>query len=129
MKRALKPEEKEQIKFVAWLRANNIFHFSVVNENNMSGKNRLMASLIGEHNKKMGKVAGVSDLVIFLPAHIIFLEMKKPQETLKNGQKSKREMRSKAQIEFCENVDRFDYSFGAVCYGAEEAIDLIQDHL
>lgn len=122
-------EDIEQIKVVNYLKKNNIYHFAVINENDMSEKNKTMAAILGRKNYIMGKLAGVSDLVVFTPAKILFIEMKKQHRILDNGQKSKLEMRSKEQINFADNVIVYDYADYAVCYGADEAIDFISQYI
>jgi len=127
--RKLYPEEIEQIRFVKWLKLKKIEHFAVVNENSMSSINRFMAIKVAERSKKMGKRKGVSDLVIMLSDKIVYMEMKKQQETLKNGKKSKKNMLDDEQKEFLKTVNGFSYAVGYVAYGFLAAKEIIENEL
>lgn len=124
-----KPEAIEQKRFIKWLRLKNIFHFAIVNENNMSSKNKLMASIIGKESILMGKKKGVSDLVVMLNDKILFIEMKKPRKVLKSGKLSSENLASKEQIEFLDNINGFNYADGYVAYGFIEAKQIVEQYL
>ena len=67
-----KLEQIEQKQFVKWLRLKNIFHFAVKNESgsNFNGRGKQ----IGANDAIMGKLKGVSDLVVMLDDRILFIE-------------------------------------------------------
>lgn len=109
-------EETHQKALVNYLRLNNIDYFAPINENPYSKYVPKKTILITETLlKQLGKRKGVSDLVIFLPSCILFLELKRP---LKNKI-------SKEQLEFKELVEKYSYCKHAFAYGYEDAIEII----
>lgn len=112
-------EKDLQKAIVDYLRFKGAFFYAPINENPHSHFNRMGAILNERLAKKMGKRAGVSDLVIFGKKQILFLE-------LKRNSKNKP---TKNQIEFLENVNKFDYAVGKVAYSFEEAKNLIDEYL
>lgn len=82
--------------------------------------------------KAEGLKAGVPDLFIPQPNkfyHGLFIEMKKRPKTLKNGTKSYAGIKvSKQQEEWIEKLRGRGYE-AVVCYGADEAIELIEDYM
>lgn len=112
-------ETDEQKTVIQYLRLKKIHHFAIVNENNHSKLNRLVAMKIEAKNKAMGKIKGVSDLVVFTPNKILFIEMKR----------TKGSTTSKQQKEFLEKVSLYPYAVGRVCKGAGAAIEFIEEYL
>lgn len=125
-------EEIEQQKLVQWLRIKKVLHFAPVNENQGSFTNRAVAIRIEAKAKSMGKSKGVPDL--FIPIsnkyyHGLFIELKRQIKTLKNGMKSKSVPEtSKEQEEWIQKLKEQGYQ-AVVCYGASEAIDLIEEYM
>ena len=123
------PEAIEQKKFIKWLKLKNIFHFAVVNENNMSSNNKKMAQIIGQKSIEMGKKKGVSDVIVMLPDKILFIEMKRARKRLKSGKLSQENLASKEQLQFIDNVNSFEYSQGFVAYGFIEAKNIVESFI
>ena len=114
-------EEQEQKALVQWLKLKKIFHFAPMNENKQSFTNPKVAMMIENKAKSMGKVKGVSDLIIMLPNKILFIELKRQE-------KSKTKV-SDSQNAFLSKIGQFCYAKGYVCYGANEAIEIIEKEM
>ena len=114
-------EEQEQKALVQWLKLKKIFHFAPMNENKQSFTNPKVAMMIENKAKSMGKVKGVSDLIIMLPNKILFIELKRKE-------KSKTKV-SYSQNVFLSKIGQFCYAKGHVCYGANEAIEIIEKEM
>jgi len=114
-------EEQEQKKLVQWLRLKKIFHFAPMNENKQSFTNPKVAMMIEAKAKSMGKVKGVSDLVVMLPNSILFIELKRAKKSLTKV--------SDSQNVFLSKIGQFCYAKGHVCYGANEAIEIIEKEM
>ena len=112
-------EEQEQKALIIWLKQRKILHFSPMNENSFSFLNRELVVKIQAKNKAMGSLKGVSDLVIFLPNKIMFLELKRK----KSG------VASKEQKEFLSRVNEYPYAIGVVCHGWIEASAMIEYYM
>ena len=110
-------EEQEQKALVQWLKLKKIFHFAPMNENKQSFTNPRVAMMIENKAKSMGKIKGVSDLIIMLPNKILFIELKRQE-------KSKAKV-SDSQNAFLSKIWLFCYAKAYVCYGAREAIETI----
>lgn len=121
------PEAIQQKQFIKWLRLKNIFHFAVVNEGNSNFKGN--GKFIGSEMKALGKLKGVSDLVILLDDEILFIEMKRCRNKLKSGKLSSENLASKEQLNFLGRINQFKYSHGYVAYGATEAIKIVEQYL
>lgn len=130
MNKLILTEADEQKFLVQWLRAKKIFHFAPTNENNTYKQNPKYAMIAEQKAKAMGKLKGTSDLIVMLPTKILFIELKRRKKLLKNGKYSTSHTNiSKEQIDFLENVAQFSYADSAVCYGAKEAIEYIEQHI
>lgn len=114
-------EEQEQKKLVQWLKLKKIFHFAPMNENKQSFTNPKVAMMIEAKAKSMGKVKGVSDLVVMLPSSILFIELKRAKKSLTKV--------SYSQNVFLSKIGQFCYAKGHVCYGANEAIEIIEKEM
>ena len=77
----------------------------------------------------MGKLKGVSDLVVMLDDRILFIEMKRCQGLKKNGEKRQENMLKPEQQAFLDNVNCFSYAKGFVAYGFLEAKEIIEKEL
>ena len=128
-------EEVEQKALIQWLRLNKYDFFSVPNENlfatllkkYLPKKLKHLVVVIEKKLQDMGKRKGTLDLVIFLPSHILFLEMKRQPNKLKSGKLSYTNSKtSKEQIEFMEMLKKYNYTASAVAYGYEKAIKIIE---
>lgn len=124
-------EAQEQQKLIQWLRLKKVFHFAPINENNQSFSNRLVAMKIEAKSKAMGKVAGVSDVIVMLDNKILFVELKRARKVLKSGKLSVSHTKvSKEQKDFINSInERFSYSEAKVCYGFNEAREFIEEYL
>ena len=123
-------EELEQKKIIQWLRLKKIFHFAPMNENRSSFTNKRVAMQIEAKAKSMGKVKGVSDIVVMLHNKILFIELKRAKKVLKSGKLSISHTKvSDEQKSFLSRVSGFSYADGYVCYGANEAIKIIEEIL
>ena len=123
----LPKEEEEQKALVKWLRNNGYFFFAAKNENNQSYANRRNAAIHETKARAMGKVKGVSDLVIFLEDKILFMELKRQKPILKSGKRGKaKNVPSEEQKSFLDNVAGFKYAIASVAYGCDLAIETIK---
>lgn len=126
MDRSLPTEAEEQKCLVQWLNIKHINHFAPINENNHSKLNRQFAIKNEAKAKAMGKVPGVSDIVVFLENKILFIELKRKKKVLKGGGLSISHTKvSDAQYDFMTMVNKYDYAESTICYGWEEARDFI----
>ena len=123
-------ETQEQQKLIQWLRINNIFHFAPMNENKHSFLNKAVAIKQEQKAKKMGKVAGTSDIIVMLDSKILFIELKKRKKVLKSGKLStSNSTLYESQKEFLNKVNEYKYATGKVCYGFDEAISFIKENM
>jgi len=125
-------ETVEQQKLVQWLRLKKIFHFAPMNENKQSFSNRTVAFQIEAKSKSMGKMKGVSDVIVMLPNKILFIELKRARKRLKSGKLSISHTNvSDEQKRFLNTInEEFNkYSVAFVCYGAREAIEVVEDYM
>jgi len=124
-------EALEQQKVVNYLeilkrQGKVIEYFAPVNENKHSKQNRQSAIIFEKQAQKMGKKAGVSDLVVIFKDKVLFLEMKRPPKKLKNGKLSYAGIKvSEYQKKFLENINKSEICVGKVAYGFEEARKII----
>jgi len=122
----------EQQKLVQWLRLKKIFHFAPMNENKQSFSNRTVALKLEAKAKSMGKMKGVSDVIVMLPNKILFIELKRARKRLKSGKQSISHTKvSDEQKSFLNSINEefYKYSYATVCYGAKEAIEVIEDYM
>ena len=125
-------ETVEQQKLVKWLRLKKIFHFAPMNENKQSFSNRTVAFQIEAKAKSMGKMKGVSDVIVMLPNKILFIELKRARKRLKSGKLSISHTKvSDEQKSFLNTINEefYKYSIALVCYGAREAIEVVEDYM
>jgi len=136
-------EDVEQKLFISYLKAKRIFHFAPINENSWGGvvralliaklgkfkgnslATRIIVSIVNKA-KAMGAVAGVSDVVVFLDDKILFVEMKQRPKQLKTKISTAHTKISPEQKEFLSKVNGYKYAEGWVCYGFNEAKELIE---
>lgn len=89
MNRSLPVKESDiQASIVEFCVVRKVFCFAVVNE--LAGGGRSAAVRMARA-KRMGLVAGVSDLIIVLPERLIFMEVKTPKGRLSASQKAFRD--------------------------------------
>ncbi|MCF6207604.1 MAG: VRR-NUC domain-containing protein [Sulfurovum sp.] len=105
-------EIDEQRTFIDWLKRKRIPFAAVPN-----GQKRTRWQ--AQQAKKEGMTAGVSDLFVFTPKKIVFVEMKRRKKSVSRV--------SERQREFLKMVNQFEYALGVVCYGAQEAIETIEE--
>ena len=124
-------EEQEQMDFIKYLNAKKIFYFAPMGENKQSFANRQVAIKIASKAKKMGKIKGLSDVIIMLEDKILFIELKRARYPLKSGKYSTSHTKvSKEQKEFTATINEsFGYAKARVCYGAIEAIGFVEENL
>jgi hypothetical protein len=107
-------EEVEQRIFVEWLRLKNLPHFRVPNETytkSWSQKNK---------NRALGVVAGVPDLFVVVPGiGLVAIEMKR----------TKNSTTSSAQKYWIELLNTLPGIEAHICFGASNAIELIESML
>ena len=122
-------EEIEQMKLIQWLKANKYNFFAPINEQSHSFLNKSVAIIQTKRAKLMGLIPGVSDIVIFLDSKILFIEMKRQPKTLKSGKLSYTNSKtSEEQVKFLNNVNKYDYAKGFICYGFDEAVKIIKEN-
>lgn len=130
MDKSIPTEAEEQKALVEWLRLKRIFHFSPMNENNSHKQNRKYAMIAEQKAKSMGKVKGASDIVVFLPDEILFIELKRRKKVLRGGGLSISHTKvSKEQYDFMTKVNKYEYADATICYGWIEAKTLIENKL
>lgn len=123
-------EDFEQEVFVNHLRKNKIDFFAPINENSFSFLSPKLAVMIEAKAKKMGKLKGVLDLVIFLDDFILFMEFKRRPKLLKSGKLSYTNSKtSDDQKDFIEMLKKYKYTKSVICYGYDEAIEFIKEWL
>jgi len=123
-------EAQEQRRLVMWLQYKKLFFFAPTNENNTYKQNRKYALIAEQKAKSLGKLKGVSDLVIFLPNKILFLELKRAPKRLKNGKLSFSHTKvSKEQEAFKNKVNQYPYAKAVIAYGADDAIRIVEEEL
>jgi len=111
-------EEEEQIMLANWLNMKNIKFTAIPNSTFTTSWNQK------RKNKAMGLNAGLPDLMIILPKKepaLIFIEMKRQKKSLS--------VVRKAQKEWINNLNTIENVQAEICYGAEEAINLIENML
>ena len=120
-------ETQEQQKLVQWLKLKKIFYFSVPNGSVLKG-NPLQRAKQMNRLKSEGLIVGTSDIVVMLSNKILFIELKRAKKVLKSGKLStSNSVTSKEQLKFLESVNEFGYAIGNVCYGFNEAKELIEE--
>ena len=123
----LPTEDMEQEEFVKWLIKNNYFFFATKNENNQSFNNRLVAIKIEAKAKARGKKKGTPDLCIFTDNTIVFMELKRQKPILKSGKLGKpTNDATKEQLEFLAKVNNYQYAYGAVAFGCDDAVRILK---
>lgn len=110
-------EHQYQAMFVSWLESNypDVLFFAIPNGASLAGRGRQMSRL-----KSEGLLPGVPDILIAEPRskyHGLFLEMKTPRGKLSENQEW-----------FIAQADQRNY-YTAVCYGFEDARDLVKEYL
>ena len=123
-----KIEHNEQIKLVNYLsileRQGKIITFFAIP--NGGSRNSIEAKNL----KREGVRAGVSDMQVILKDKVLFIEMKRPPKRLKSGKLSYAGISvSDKQKEFIECVRSSKVCKAKVCYGFNEARELIDDEL
>ena len=123
-------EAQEQMMLINYLKAKKIFHYANVNENQMSSVSKAMAIRVGAKHKALGRLAGLSDMTIFLNNKILFIEMKKAPRKLKSGKFSTSHVKvSDNQVAFINKVNEFDYVKAVVAYGFKQAQAFVEEEL
>ena len=126
----MRTEAQEQEALVEWLRIKRIFFFAPYQENPGSFLNKQVAVIQGRKARKMGKMPGVSDLVVLLDTKILFIELKRARKQLKSGKMSTSHTKvSSAQESFITEVSKYPYVRAKVCYGFLEAKEFIGEEL
>lgn len=110
-KRDMLDEASEQKRLIAWARACGLLCHRVALGDGVK------SAMAGARAKRLGDLAGVSDLVVITPANVLYVEMKK---------QSKQARLSKVQKAFFECINSTACAKAVVAYGAVEAINLIK---
>ena len=125
----LPTESIEQQKLIQWLKVKKIFHFAVPNGSVLKGTPLQRAKQM-QRLKNEGLLVGVSDIVVMLPNKILFIELKRARKTLTSGKLSISHTKvSGEQKSFMKRVNEFDYADAYIAYGANEAMQIIQNNL
>lgn len=108
------------VKYLKELQRNKkiITFFSVINESNY---------LTSPKALKQGMVKGVSDLVILLQNHTIYLELKKDRPVLKSGKPSKSDYQKDEQKYFENKIKQTVANSYYCTYGYNESKQLIDE--
>lgn len=105
-------EAQEQEVFCKWLDLKKLDYFAVPN-----GGSRHKIEAV--NLKKQGVKKGVSDLIVFLPDKIAFIEMKRAKKSLSSV--------SVDQQLFLKKLEKYHYAIGSICYGNTEAMQFINE--
>ena len=118
-------EHQEQVEVVKYLRRKKILHTAVPNGGQ---RHKKTASDL----KAEGVSAGYPDLIIEEPNkyyHGLRIELKRRAKTLKNGKKSVSHTKvSQSQEKWLRELNERGY-YAVVCYGADEAIEVIDEYM
>lgn len=127
------PSEKvEQQELIKYLKIKKILHFAPMNENNSSFTNRAIAIRVEAKAKSLGKSKGVPDIFVEEPNryyHGLRIELKRARKLLKSGKTTVSHTKiSDEQEKWIRELNERGY-FATVCYGAEEAIEIIEEYM
>ena len=111
-------ETAEQKTLVEWLKIKKLNYFAIPNGAVLKGKTFQRARQM-QKLKAEGLIAGTSDIVVFTPTKMLFIEMKR----------IKGSSVSQEQKDFIEMVNQYPYAVGKVCKGAAAAIEFIEKYL
>ena len=132
MKKIEDTHHKEIVKYLRVLQKTNkiITFFAPINETRVRSNNKLLNTQIANKEYSMGKLKGVSDLVIVFKDKVLFLEMKQPLKKLKNGMFTNSHSKpTDEQIKFLECVNNSYVCVGMVGYGYLHAKQIIDECL
>lgn len=141
-------EALEQQKLIQWLRIKKITFTSMPNENRWSGVIRgLLIKLLGQKRgtqvaakisssiensmRAEGKQKGYPDLIIDEPSVYYYglrIELKRARKQLKTKLSTAHTKVSPEQEEWINKLNKKGYK-ALVCYGADEAIKVIEDYM
>lgn len=88
--------------------------------------------------KMQGWRAGVSDYLVFIPKEksrlnegkVLFIELKRAKRKLKNGNIGKSPSKIyDAQVEFIRKMDSVSIIGAKICYGADQAIEFVEQYI
>lgn len=115
-------EEQEQIEFVRWLEANQIPHFHCPNE--VGGQTKAL-KVRAIKMKRMGVSKGVPDLFVFVPIKGVTGKIDAYQPLAIEMKRQKGSTTTKEQKEWLNLLEMAGIP-GAVCKGAEKAIEFVE---
>jgi len=141
-------ETVEQQKLVQYLRAKKILHSSMPNENKYGGiitgilsrivgkirASQISAKITSSIEAKMraeGKQKGYPDIIIDMPNkyyHGLRIELKRARKQLKTKLSIAHTKVSPEQEKWIEKLREQGYH-ALVCYGAKEAIEVVEDYM
>jgi len=115
-------ESEEQIALADWLRLNNYLFYKSPSETYTTSWSQK------RKNKAEWVTKGFPDITIVLKRRsLLFIELKKQGNILNNGKRWVSSWKvSEEQKKWIETLSRVDNIEACVCYGAEEAINLIK---
>lgn len=103
--------------------------WATMNENLLSS-GQLKDILVEEEAKRMGKLNGVSDIIVVGFEKVLFMELKREPKVLKSGKLSySNSKRSKDQIQFLKNVLKSNVTAGGFFYFYEDSVAFIKQEL
>lgn len=118
MKNLTPLEHDEQKTLVKYLILKKLDYFAIPNGAVLKGKPFQRARQM-QKLKAEGLVKGTSDIVVFTPAKILFIELKRVKGSVT----------SQDQKDFLERANKYPYAVGKVCKGAGAAIEFIESNL
>jgi len=125
MHKEARSEHDEQVEVVKYCDAKGILMFAIPNGTNKSLTAQRMF-------KAEGLKSGVPDLMIPIANkyyHGLFIEMKRRAKRLKNGKKSTSHTKVRPEQEkWLNDLSERGYCVN-VCYGADEAIEVIENYM
>jgi len=129
-KKRINHEHREQVKVVNFLERQkdygNVLWFTANVRETYTG-----SYFQNNYNYAAGVRKGLSDLLILVPEWVLFVELKRPRNVLRDGSigASPSAVRSE-QLEFIELINKYGKPLKAsIAYGHEEAIAFISSHL
>lgn len=117
LKRLEKEEQKAFVKYLA-LNKNVITFFAPMNENLTSFLDRKQIIFYEKFAKSMGKLNGVSDIVVVLKQKVVFVE-------LKRSDKTKAKISTSQEI-FLDKINKSNVCAGFIGYGVKDAIEKLE---
>lgn len=122
------PSEMQEAWALIWfLKKFNLRFTHIPNETGIGGRAGFRVAV---KKKREGMQPGFPDYLVFLRGEVLAIELKKRRKRLLNGKLGASESKtSPEQKEWLEFLGKLPYCHSYLCYGAEEAIMRITEHM